>query len=45
MICLFEAKAKDREQLDLLVVHETDKLAGYELKVNDTEADLRRSFT
>ena len=42
MICLFEAKAKGREQLDLLVVDGTDSLAGYELKVNDTEADLLR---
>jgi len=44
MICLFEAKAKGREQLDLLVVDGTDRLAGYELKVNDTEADLRKDF-
>ena len=41
MGCLFEPKAKDREQLDLIVVSGNEKLAGYELKVsNITQADL-----
>ena len=45
MRCLFEPKAKDIEQLDLIVVSGNEKLAGYELKVNNTtEADLRKSL-
>src|SRR5437763_7897338 len=44
MMCLFEAKAKDKDRLDLLVVKDDNKLetwAGYELKVNKiTETDF-----
>ena len=43
MSCLFEPKAKDRKQLDLIVVNGKDKLVGYELKVNNsTEGEIRK---
>ena len=45
MGCLFEPWAKDRDQLDLIVVSGNKKLAGYELKVsNITQADLIKSL-